>query len=57
MEAKPCGICKSTDLRPLYMSDTGEKWIACDKCGNHSKPIVSDSRNVIINQWNKEQEK
>lgn len=56
MEPIPCRYCKSTNLRALYASETGEKWVGCDSCGNASKPIISNSDNEIIDQWNKEQE-
>jgi len=55
MEASPCGACGSTSLRPKWMSETGEKWVHCDQCGNHSFPMVSNDRQSIIGQWNKEQ--
>jgi len=55
MEAEPCRICESKDLRPLWSSETGEKWVACDNCGNTSSPVISNDRDEIIEQWNKEQ--
>jgi uncharacterized Zn finger protein len=55
MEAKPCRMCGSTKLRALFFSDTDEKWVGCDECGNVSQPVVSNHREEIIAQWNKEQ--
>lgn len=55
MEVKPCRVCGSTNLRALFFSDTDEKWVGCDQCGNVSQPVVSNDRKEIIAQWNKEQ--
>ena len=52
-----CNKCRSDKLRPLFRSDTGEKWVGCDKCGNHSTSIVSNDRNEIIAVWDKENAK
>jgi len=56
MIPKKCRVCGTNDsLKPKWMSETGEKWVHCDRCGNTSTPIVSDDRNEIVAQWNKEQ--
>lgn len=54
MKPLPCK-CGSIDLKPKMMSETGEKWVHCDRCGNMSTPIVSNDRDEIISVWNKEQ--
>jgi len=56
MEAEKCRVCGTSDqLLPRWMSDTGHKWVHCDRCGNTSKPVASNDRNEIITQWNREQ--
>ena len=55
MKVESCKDCGSRKLRPLYRSDTNEKWVGCDSCGNTSTPIVSNDRDEIISVWNNEQ--
>lgn len=55
VEALPCGVCGSNNLLPKWRSDTGEKWVHCDECGNVCSPVFSNDRAEIIAQWNDEQ--
>lgn len=51
MQANACRICKTADqLKPQFASDTGEKWVFCDGCGNIGTPTTGDP----IEVWNKE---
>ncbi len=54
MYPKPCGICGSDMLSPMWVQKG--KWIQCSSCENESKRVVSDSGLEAIEQWNKEQE-
>ena len=57
MKVRRCKNCNTgiENLIAKLNSITGEKWVHCDRCGNISTPIVSNDREPIIAQWNKEQ--
>ena len=54
MKAEPCHVCKTDEhLKPKWMSDTGEKWVHCDNCGQISTPTI---KGHPLEVWNKEQQ-
>jgi len=51
--AEPCRVCHSAEhLQAKWMSETGEKWVHCDSCGNISTPTIEGDPLLI---WNAEQ--
>ena len=47
----PCRICDySNSLQSKWNSETGEKWVHCDECGNASSPSLDDP----VQKWNEE---
>jgi hypothetical protein len=58
MTLEPCYVCGTAELLlSRWDSASGVGWVMCDKCGRISTAIPLDhGRDVIISQWNSEQE-